>query len=325
MQICSRAISTFTTPILFRRTMPTQTSRKVTKSVFAIEQKEGAGAVVRRSIGSPALRNLTPFLMLDHFIIRKGAGFPDHPHRGQSTVTYMLEGKVQHEDFAGHTGTIGPGDLQWMVAGKGIMHAEMPLHEEGRPDPQGLQLWIDLPAKDKGIEPLYQEMSSSEITTVRPSPDVEISVISGESHGEKGVVRPVGGCWYLDFKLKSKGAKVFQPLPKGWTSFIYLLSGALTVGGQSEVQNAFHTLVLSADDGEDGVWLEAAEDGLTRGVLIAGEPLKQHVVQYGPFVTTSVDEARQAVMDFQNAQNGFERAKHWRSEIGKPLTNRMVR
>ncbi|KAI5450859.1 RNA pol II transcription cofactor [Naganishia albida] len=305
--------------------MSTQTSRKAVKSVLAIEQSEGVGAKVRRSIGSPALRNLTPFLMLDHFTIGKGAGFADHPHRGQSTVTYMLEGKVQHEDFAGHAGTIGPGDLQWMVAGKGIMHAEMPLHEEGKPDPMGLQLWIDLPAKDKGIDPLYQEMLAKDICTVRPSEDVEITVISGESHGEKGPVRPVGGCWYLDFKLKGKGAKVFQPLPKGWTSFLYLLSGGLIVGDQPDVHKAYHTVVLSAGEGENGVWLQAAEDGLTRGVLIAGEPLQQRVVQYGPFVTTSTDEARQAIMDFQNAENGFERAKHWRSEIGKPLTNRAVR
>ncbi|KAJ9120531.1 hypothetical protein QFC24_005204 [Naganishia onofrii] len=197
----------------------------------------------------------------------------------------------------------------------------MPLHEEGKPDPQGLQLWIDLPAKDKGIDPLYQEMLSKDITTVHPSEDVEITVISGESHGEKGPVRPVGGCWYLDFKLKKKGAKVFQPLPKGWT----MLSGGLRVGNDTTEQSAYHTIVLSANEGEDGVWLESTNDKLTRGVLIAGEPLQQRVVQYGPFVTTSTEEARQAIQDFQNAENGFEKAKHWRSEIGKPLTNRMVR
>jgi redox-sensitive bicupin YhaK (pirin superfamily) len=222
----------------------------------------------------------------------------------------------------------------------------MPLYEEGKPNPEGLQLWIDLPAKDKNIEPLYQEMLAKEwvsefllvlhvltegssITTVRPSSDVEITVISGESHGEKvssessnsgpvdwskvgewqGVVRPVGGCWYLDFKLKAKGAKVFQPLPKGWTSFIYrtfpiqstrtiahsfylVLSGGLTVGEEPAVQKAYHTLVLSANEGEDGVWLESTEDGLTRGVLIAGEPLQQPVVQVSPLKRT-----RQAVTD----------------------------
>ncbi|KAJ9115510.1 hypothetical protein QFC22_005268 [Naganishia vaughanmartiniae] len=192
----------------------------------------------------------------------------------------------------------------------------MPLHEEGKPDPQGLQLWIDLPAKDKGIDPLYQEMLSKDIITVHPAADVEITVISGESHGEKGPVRPVGGCWYLDFKLKKKGAKVFQPLPKGWTSFIYLLSGGLRIGDDAAEQSAYHTIVLSANEREDGVWLESTEDGLTRGVLIAGEPLQQRVVQYGPFVTTSTEEARQAIQDFQNAENGFEKAKHWRSEIG---------
>ncbi|KAJ9095032.1 hypothetical protein QFC21_005825 [Naganishia friedmannii] len=164
------------------------------------------------------------------------------------------------------------------------MHAQIPLHGEGKPDPQGLQSWIDLPAKDKGIDPLYQEMLSKDITTVHPSADVEITVISGKSHGEQGPVRPVGGCWYLDFKLKKKGAKVFQPLPKGWTGLIYVLPGGLRIDDDAAEQ-------------ETGVGLESTEGILTRGVLIAGEPLQQFVVQYEPFVTTSTEEARQAIQD----------------------------
>lgn len=264
------------------------------------------------------LRNLTPFLMLDHFNVGPGAGFPDHPHRGQTTVTYMLEGKFEHEDFVGHRGIIGPGDLQWMTAGRGIMHAEMPIHEPGKPNPQGLQLWLDLPAKMKGVEPSYQEKKASEITTVHPSEDTEIVVISGESHGEKGPVRPLGGCWYFDFKLKKKGAKVWQPLPQGWTSFVYLLTGSLIVS-DGPPQKPYNTLVLSAEPSEDGVWLTSDSDEETRGVLIAGEPLDQPVVQYGPFVVTSQQEARQAILDFQGAKNGFEKAKTWKSVIGEPM------
>ncbi len=128
-------------------------SRSVAKKVRAIETGEGAGATVRRSIGTPALRNISPFLMLDHFRIPEGAGFPDHPHRGQTTVTYLLEGTSKHEDFAGHAGTIGPGDVQWMNAGHGIMHAEMPIHRDADGnklvDPVGLQLWVDLPKEAK--------------------------------------------------------------------------------------------------------------------------------------------------------------------------------
>lgn len=302
-------------------------SRSVTQSVLAIEQSEGAGARVRRSIGTPSLRNLTPFLMLDHFKIARGAGFPDHPHRGQTTVTYMLDGKVSHEDFVGHKGTIGPGGLQWMTAGKGIMHAEMPVHEEGKPDPEGLQLWIDLPKKDKFCEPSYQEKNASEITTVHPSENTEIVVISGESHGAKGPVRPVGGCWYLDFRLKSPGASIWQPLPKGWTGFIYLLSGSVRVGSDTTAKShgKYHTLVLSNTGETDGVLLTstATSGEETRGILIAGEPLDQTVHQYGPFVTTSMQESRQAVMDYQLGQNGFEKAPGWRSEIGKVMTDKM--
>jgi hypothetical protein len=208
-----------------------------------------------------------------------------------------------------------------MTAGRGIMHAEMPVHEPGQPNPTGLQLWIDLPADKKNVEPSYQEKKASEITTVRPSDDVEIVVISGESQGEKGPVRPLGGCWYLDFKLKRKGTKVWQPLPEGWTAFIYLLSGSLSVSedGTAPAHKPYHTLVLSSEPGQDGVWLTSSSDEETRGVLIAGEPLNQPVVQYGPFVVTSQQEARQAIMDFQGATNGFEKARSWRSEIAEPM------
>nr|XP_031863610.1 uncharacterized protein CI109_000862 [Kwoniella shandongensis]KAA5530682.1 hypothetical protein CI109_000862 [Kwoniella shandongensis] len=307
-----------------------ETSRAVMKSVYAYEVSEGVGARVRRSIGSPELRNLTPFLMLDHFRLEKGkaGGFPDHPHRGQSTITYMMSGMSHHQDFLGNHGLLEPGDVQWMVAGKGIVHAEMPYFD---PDPTkaedaaGLQLWVDLPQNQKFIDPTYQERKAKEIPTIRPKEGVEVTVISGESHGIKGFVRPVGGCWYLNFRLQKPGASVFQPLPEGWTAFVYIISGKLQVGSDpatAAIHDKYHTLVLTCQPGENGVTLtrpesSSTEEEETRFVLVAGEPLDQKVVQYGPFVVNTQRQAMEAVTDFRMGRNGFERAVGWESEIGK--------
>ncbi|CAD6565991.1 MAG: hypothetical protein TREMPRED_002014 [Tremellales sp. Tagirdzhanova-0007] len=273
-----------------------ESSRSVVRSVYAVETKEGVGATVRRSIGSPALKNLTPFLM----------------YASNFTLTLSLL-----------TEALERGDVQWMTAGRGIMHSEVPLFD---PDPakvedsEGLQLWVDLPMAQKFIEPSYQERKAVDIATVKPSEGVEISVISGESHGVSGFVRPVGGCWYLDFKLRHAGASVFQSLPAGWTAFVYIISGHLEIGDVEVTHNRYHTLVLSCLPGELGVRLTRprnSEGEDTRFVLIAGEPLDQPVVQYGPFVVTSEEQVREAIMDYRGGKNGFEKAKGWRSEIGK--------
>ncbi|PFH54398.1 hypothetical protein AMATHDRAFT_72885 [Amanita thiersii Skay4041] len=288
-------------------------SRLVTKKVFAVETPEGAGAVVRRSIGSMNLRNLSPFLMLDHFHVKKGAGFPDHPHRGQATVTYMLEGMGKHEDSAGHKGTIEKGGVQWMCAGKGIIHAEMPVHVEGGPDPIGLQLWVDLPKQD----PSYQELGPEQIPTAYPEgPDgpVKVKVISGKSHGIESPVRPLGGCWYFHVIFKEKGT-IFQDLPSGWTSFIYVLQGSINVGTENIPHKQFYTLVLSSDNTQNGVSITSLENN-TEFVLVAGEPLDQTVFQYGPFVMTNKQEIQQTLEDYQMGRNGFEKAHTWKSVIG---------
>jgi redox-sensitive bicupin YhaK (pirin superfamily) len=231
----------------------------------------------------------------------EGAGFPDHPHRGQATVTYMIEGSFQHEDSAGHRGTIGPGDVQWMTAGRGIIHAEMPVHGPGIPNPIGLQLWVDLPKQHKMTAPSYQELSTKEIPSAFPEGEdgpVEVKIISGESHGISSPVRPLGGCWYMDIKLKKKGATVFQELPKGWTAFLYTLTGSLGVNhaDSGKAHEPFHTLVLTSAANETGVHLTALEDN-TRAVLISGEPLDQQVVQYGPFVMTTREEVQKTLLD----------------------------
>ncbi|EJU05739.1 hypothetical protein DACRYDRAFT_113787 [Dacryopinax primogenitus] len=301
-------------------------SRSVVNKVFAIEQAEGVGARVRRSIGSAKLRNLSPFLMLDHFdLSTRGTGFADHSHRGQATITYMLQGSSQHEDSEGHSGTIEAGGVQWMTAGRGVTHAEMPVHGLGIPDPKGLQLWVDLPKEHKMTKPTYQELGKAGIPSAFPEgPDgpSEIRVISGKSYGVESPVKPLGGCWYFDVQLKKAGASVFQDIPAGWTAFLYVLSGKVKVGATPEAHEPYHTLVLSSKSNEDGVALTAEEDN-TRIVLCAGEPLNQTVFQYGPFVMTTKEEIMKTLQDYSMGINGFEKAHVWKSKIAENLRRSM--
>ncbi|KAJ7874206.1 RmlC-like cupin domain-containing protein [Mycena olivaceomarginata] len=281
----------------------TSISRAVTKKVLAIETPEGQGAMVRRSIGSAGLRNLTPFLMLDHFHSKTG-GFPDHPHRGQSTVTYRRSSS--HEDSMGHKGVIETGGVQWMVAGRGIIHSEMPFHGDGHPDPIGLQLWVNLQKK-------YKMLAPSGIPTAYPEgPEgpVRVKVISGLSHGVESPVRPLGGCWYFHYifpRIKSASS--------GWTAFIYILKGTLIVGHESIPQEQFHTLVLSANQNETGVLLKSGSED-TEFMLAAAEPIDEPIVQYGPFVMNTKEEIQQTLRDYQEGRNGFESAHTWLSKNG---------
>jgi len=297
-------------------------NRLIRTTILAREQSEGAGATVRRSIGTPRLRHLTPFLMLDHFNVSPGAGFPDHPHRGQETITYLLQGGVDHEDFAGNKGTIGPGDLQFMTAGRGIMHAEMPRQDMGVNI--GMQLWVDLPKELKGCEPRYRDLRAAEIPKVEVDDGkVEVKVISGQSHGIDSVKElaytPV---WIFDITIKP-GGTITQELPKGWNAFAYTLSGLVNFSNgptkPAEAVTPYHNVVF--DQAGDAVTL-SVEEGSTEDAhvfLVAGQPLDQQIVQYGPFVTTSKEDVYQAMMDFQTNSNGFERGLNWHSEIGKTM------
>lgn len=286
-------------------------ARRIIKKVLSVEQDEGVGARVRRSVGRAELRSLDPFLMLDEFKVRKPAGFPDHPHRGFETVTYMLKGSFKHEDFCGHKGTINSGDLQWMTAGRGIIHAEMP---GGDGDNIGLQLWINLKKKDKMTEPKYQELLKADIPHVSKD-GIHVSVIAGESLGVSSPVRTITPTMYLDFKL-DKGAYLSQPVADGWNGFLYLLKGKGLFGGPEEwtESDAHHTLVLGQGN---HVEVKNEEDEQLHFVLIAGEPIKETIVQHGPFVMNSQQEIFQTFQDYSQGKNGFERAPNWQSEIGK--------
>ncbi|KAK8203913.1 RmlC-like cupin domain-containing protein [Phyllosticta capitalensis] len=299
--------------------------RRIQQKFLAIEQAEGAGARVRRSVGTAKLRNFSPFLMLDHFTISPGSGFPDHPHRGQETITYLLQGAVDHEDFAGNAGRINAGDLQFMTAGRGIMHAEMPAQNaDGSPN-VGMQLWVDLPRRLKDCEPRYRDLRASEIPEwTAPDASVRVKVISGRRRDVESVAElaytPV---WLLDVTMQP-GASFTQALPTGFNAFAYMLSGSAAFSdgpapSSSQVVPQYHNVVFGSEG--DGVAASVAPDAKepARFILVAGLPLDQPIVQYGPFVVSSREEAYQAMMDFRGYQNGFERARDWESEIGKNM------
>jgi quercetin 2,3-dioxygenase len=297
--------------------------RGIQKVFEATEKSEGVGAKVRRSIGVPQLRNFTPFLMCDHFSIGENAGFPDHPHRHFETVTYLLSGGVDHEDFAGHKGTIGPGDLQFMTAGRGIVHAEMPSKSaDGQPN-VGMQLWVDLPKQLKWCEPRYRDLRASEIP-IDTSKDgkVIIKVIAGQTHN--GIISQQNlsytPIWYLDITVKP-GGKLVQPLPRRWNALAYLLEGSINFNTGKELKKVDQYHMTVFEQSGDRVIAQVPEEAEhdARLILIAGLPLTQPIVQYGPFVATSAEEVYQALSDYQTSSNGFERAKNWQSEIGQRM------
>jgi len=279
--------------------------RQVVRSIFAREQAEGVGARVRRSIGGE-VANFDPFLLLDEARVKAPAGFPDHPHRGFETVSYLLEGSFFHEDSKGNSGLLEPGDLQWMTAGRGIVHSEKP---HGNDLTRGLQLWVNLKKSDKMVEPAYQELKDKNIPRAK-APGVEVKVIAGESLGIKSGVRTRTPTLYLDFKMDPHSTFI-QDTPEDWNCFAYVLDGKLQIGGDENnagklVQSSY-TAILSKGK---QVKLQTVEDG-ARFVLIGGQPLNEPVIQHGPFVMNTREEIYQAIRDFQTGSNGFENGVQW--------------
>jgi quercetin 2,3-dioxygenase len=274
-------------------------SRRVVAVIRGIPTSDGAGVKLTRVIGQRALPDLDPFLMLDEFGSEKGAdyigGFPDHPHRGFETVTYMLDGRMRHGDNKGHSGLLVSGSVQWMTAGRGIVHSEMPEQEDGLM--RGFQLWVNLPAKDKMCTPRYQEYAPEQIPVAHPAPGVTVKVIAGEvAQGTTGVKGPVGGVatdpTYLDIALE-KGASFAHALPKEYNAFAYVFEGSAIVGiKEIETQQL---AVLS-----QGERFEVrADEGPARLILVAGRPLREPMAKYGPFVMNTPEEIHQAIADFQ--------------------------
>lgn len=298
--------------------------RTINKVFEAVEQAEGAGARVRRSVGTAQLRNFSPFLLLDNFSIAPGAGFPDHPHRGQETITYLLKGAVDHEDFAGNRGTIETGDLQFMTAGRGIVHAEMPHQNEDGSENVGLQLWVDLPEKLKDCEPRYRDLKASEIPSAKSEDGkVDVKVISGRAYGvdslQELAYTPV---WLLDVTVQP-GGTFSENIPAKWNSFLYTLSGSATYGSGYEARKVdqYHNIVWNQEGDTIVASVDADAASPARFVLVAGLPLDQKIIQYGPFVVSKQEDIYKAMFDYQSYSNGFERARDWESEIGKTMVH----
>jgi redox-sensitive bicupin YhaK (pirin superfamily) len=251
-----------------------------------------------RVIGTPQLPDLDPFLMLDEFgSDHPGdylAGFPSHPHRGFETVTYMLDGRMRHKDNHGNEGLLTPGSVQWMTAGRGIVHSEMPEQEAGLM--RGFQLWVNLPARDKMGDPKYQEFAADRIPEATPAPGVRAKVIAGSLAGVEGPVRqPATEPTYLDLAL-ADGAVFEHALPAGHNAFAYVYEGAVVPEGE-EVAMKGDLLVFGEGD---AVRLTAR--GGTRLILVAGRPLREPVARYGPFVMNTKEQVMQAFVDFQEGR-----------------------
>ncbi|MFZ3175331.1 MAG: pirin family protein [Thiobacillus sp.] len=272
-------------------------TRRIRQRIPASEVTEGAGVTVHRSIGTPALRNLDPFLMLDHFGSDDPdeyiAGFPDHPHRGFITFTYMLDGHMEHRDSMGNRGDLRAGGVQWMKAASGVIHSEMPQQTDGLM--RGFQLWINLPASEKMSDPAYQEFSAAAIPEVIRN-GARVRVLAGEFDGTRGVIDdPATDVLYLDVLLAA-GADFSLPLNDVRNTFVYVFEGSARLAGEALTQ---HTLAVLGSG--DTVEIAAGEAG-ARFILVAGRPLGEPVVQYGPFVMNSREEIEQAVADYRDGR-----------------------
>ncbi|KAL1871774.1 RNA pol II transcription cofactor [Paecilomyces lecythidis] len=302
-------------------------AKAINKIFTSKEVSEGAGLLVRRVMPTPKLRDLTPFVMLDHFAspANRPGNVPDHPHRGQEIISYIISGAVDHDDFLGNTGTIGPGDIQIMTVGRGIMHAEQPRRVDLKRDPpdstvEGVQLWIDLPNELRYMEPRYRYIKSKKIpVSVLDEGRVTVKVIAGESHGLKAAedltCTPV---WYYDISIKP-GGRMRQIMPKDWNVFLYVLHGEVSVSNKSSL-GQFQVAVFERDGDYVEIYVPQSAATEAKVVLFGGMPLDQKIVHYGPFVVSEEKEAHKAMIDFRLGINGFERALTWESNISKRIS-----
>ena len=276
--------------------------RQVEQLIAGQATSDGAGVKLNRVLTQDLQRRLDPFLMLDAFGSDKPddyiAGFPDHPHRGFETVTYMIAGRMLHRDSAGHEGLLESGGVQWMTAGRGVIHSEIPQQTDGVME--GFQLWLNLPGRDKMNAPWYRDFKAQDLPKFVTADGVAVTVIAGHSQGVTGAVtRDASAPLYLDIHLPS-GARFAQPLPAAHNAFVYVYRGEVRIGGQTvPVQRM---ALLANDAGADGVVIEASADAQV--LLIAGQPLNEPIAQYGPFVMNTQQEIHQAIRDFRDGTLG---------------------
>ncbi|MBS1186219.1 MAG: Pirin, N-terminal:Pirin, C-terminal [Burkholderiaceae bacterium] len=275
---------------------PAQHERTVERLVQGIQTSDGAGVRLTRVLTQNLQRRLDPFLMLDAFRNDNPddyiGGFPDHPHRGFETVTYMLAGRMRHRDSTGHEGLLGPGGAQWMTAGSGLIHSELPEQEQGLME--GFQLWLNLPAANKMLAPSYRDIPSAAIPEFTTGEGVLVRVIAGESHGTAGAVqRPHTEPLLLDVHLP-QGSQFVQALNPGHNAFTYTYRGTVDIGDTAVPD---HNLAILSNDGGDSVRVLARSDA--RLLIVAGQPLNEPIVQRGPFVMNTAQQIEQAFSDYQ--------------------------
>ena len=275
-------------------------SRRVTRLVRGTPASDGAGVRLNRVIGTREFDMLDPFLMLDEFRSDQAgdylAGFPSHPHRGFETVTYMLAGRMRHGDNQGNSGLLVPGSVQWMTAGRGIVHSEMPEQEDGLM--WGFQLWVNLPASEKMCAPRYQDIAPEAVPEVTPAAGASVRVIAGRFGEVDGPVQGIATApVYLDVRLDA-GARLDVPLPVGHSAFAYVYDGDALVGATDSAQRVQHGQLAVLGDGAS-VLVAAPADAPMRLILVAGQPLREPVAKYGPFVMNTQEEIMLAVRDFQ--------------------------
>jgi redox-sensitive bicupin YhaK (pirin superfamily) len=282
--------------------MSSPTPVRVQRTIRGMATSDGAGVRLTRVIGGPSLPDLDPFLLLDEFGTDRAedyiAGFPSHPHRGFETVTYMLDGRMRHKDNHGNEGLLTPGSVQWMTAGRGLVHSEMPEQESGQM--RGFQLWVNLPARDKMTDPKYQEFAPDRIPLAQPAPGVQVKVIAGQVGDTVGpIVQPATDPLYLDVQLDA-GTAWDYVLPEGHNAFAYVFEGGLTIGDGDDARPVDRQEMAVLGGGEL-LQLRAGAGG-ARFILVAGRPLREPVMRHGPFVMNTRQELMQAFVDFQEGR-----------------------
>jgi redox-sensitive bicupin YhaK (pirin superfamily) len=290
--------------------------RSVSRIINSIKTSEGGGFIVNRPFPTNALLDFDPFLLLDEMGPKywkpgEAKGAPDHPHRGFETVTYMLEGRFEHKDSKGNSGKLGPGDVQWMTAGAGVVHSEMPDKEflSTGGNLHGFQLWVNLPRRDKMIKPHYQDIPSSKIPVVQTEDGaVKVKVIAGEALGAHAIIETRTPILYVHFTLQL-GAKIVQPIPKEYNSFAYIINGKAIFGAAEKQWTAkAGQMVIFDNDGQEVTIGAPAYDSTNKStvdvLLIGGVPLNEPVARYGPFVMNTKEEILKAIEDYRNGQMG---------------------
>ena len=296
-----------------KKIINSSSSRSISQIIKSETTQDGEGVTLNRSFPNNFLSEFDPFLLLDEIgptdlIPGKQKGFPDHPHRGFETVTYLLEGKFEHKDSQGHSGIINSGDVQWMTAGSGVIHSELPEKEFSKYGGKlhGFQLWVNLPKSNKMMKPRYQEIPRSKIPTVTTEDgNVIVKLIAGESLGSKAVVDTITPIMYMHFKLES-GSSIVQPIPKEYNVFAYIIKGKGIVERNNNNKIIERGNLVIFDKYGKEVYIKAVEDSKIplELLLIGGIPIREPIARYGPFVMNTQQEIYEAIEDYRNGQLG---------------------